>query len=228
MAAFFGWMFAALLVCALPAGKEGREAGEFRIFLMDKEIGLEKYSIVTGADSIVSTSTVDYHSPTDTRKKVHLETRLEMGADFRPRTYQLKADINGMPTAIQGSFPPNEAIFEFNSGGQPSKGGLLMGDTFTVLDSNVFHHFIFLTRRFDFASEAKAQKFEVAIPQETDSGSMTITALGKESISVRGRKVQANHLQADSGTLRVQLWVDEKNALVKIAVPQRNLVVEKN
>ncbi len=221
-------VLSAWLSYGMPAGKEAREAGEFRIFLAGSEIGSEKYSIVSAAESIVSTSTVDYHSPADSRKKVHMETRLEMTPAYLPRSYQLKSDVNGVAASIKGSFPPNEAQFEYVTQGVPRKAGLLTGDKFTILDTNVFHHFIFLVRLFDFSSQERVQKFEVAIPQETDSGAISIKEIGMETVSVRGKNREARHLQADSGTMKVQLWVDERRQLLKIAVPSRNLVIERS
>jgi len=54
--------------------------------------------------------------------------------------------------------------------GIPRRSGLLLGDKFLVLDTNVFHHFVFIARLFDFNSKDKSQSMQVVIPQEMDKG----------------------------------------------------------
>ncbi len=204
--------------------KVNREEGEFKILVGDKEIGGEKYTIVDTADSSSSSSVLEFRNPEQLHQKMHFESKLTMDGHYLPRSYELLSDIDGKKGSIIGTFPPNEALFEYSTGDAPRKTGLLTGNKYTILDTNIFHHFIFLARLYDFSGE-KTQKFEVVIPQEDDSGVLKITRLAKETITVKGKRIGAHQLQIDSGTLVIQIWVDDKHILHKIAVKDRGLEI---
>jgi len=221
---------AALLICvsarASQKQKEYRERGEFKIYASDKEIGSEKYAILSSGDTVTSNSTLDFRNPGDSHQKIQLETRLEMNARFVPRNYLLKSDVEGKKGEIRGEFSSNQAMFSFVAAdGSPRKSGMLVGNEFTVLDTNIFHHFIFLSRRFNYDSKDKSQRFEVIVPQEEDSGFVTISQVGRETLNVRGKKLETRHLRVDSGALQIHLWIDTQNFLDKISVPDRGIDV---
>jgi hypothetical protein len=208
--------------------KPGREEGEFRIRVGGEEIGGEKFIIVNAGESVSSTSVLDFRSPGD-KQRVQMESRLEMTARFVPTNYQLKSEVDGKKGMITGEFSPNQAIFQYTGpSGQPRKAGVLVGKEFTILDTNLFHHFVFLARLFDFDSKEQIQRFEVVIPQETDSGVLSIRQSGREQIQVHGKKIDARRLQVDSGALVMQMWVDNQHVLYRIAVPSKELEVVRN
>jgi hypothetical protein len=211
-----------------PEQKPGREEGQFRITVGGKEIGSEKYVITASDDSAGSSSIVEFQNPGEGRQKVRFETRLEMDSRYRPRNYELRSDVSGQKGTILGKFAPNQAIFEYQGAPAARKNGLLVGEQYTLLDTNVFHHFVFLARLFDFNSKEKIQRFEVVIPQESDSGVLKVSELNRERVSVRGKKIETHHLQADSGSLLVQLWIDEEHVLYKIAVKDKGIEVIRN
>lgn len=223
---------AAVLICAMALASEGqkqkdfRETGEFKIYVAGREIGTEKYVILSSGDTITSSSTLDFRNPGERHQKIQLETKLEMNSRFVPRNYLLKSDVDGKEGTIQGEFGPNQAMFSYVAAdGSPRKSGMLVGNEFTVLDTNIFHHFIFLSRRFNYGSKDKAQRFEVIIPQEQDSGFVMVSQLGKETLTVRGKKIETHHLQVDSGSLQIHLWIDNRHVLDKISVPDREIEV---
>jgi len=116
-------------------------------------------------------------------------------------------------------------MFEYNNGSTPTKKGLLVGNDYTILDTNIFHHFIFLVRLYNFDSKEKLQRFEVVIPQEADSGVLKISEANRETLSIGPKKVEARHLQVDSGALLIHLWVDRQLVLLKISVPSSGIEV---
>jgi hypothetical protein len=206
--------------------KDFRETGEFKIYAAGMEIGTEKYVILSSGDTITSSSTLDFRNPGERHQKIQLETKMEMNSRFVPRNYLLKSDIEGKKGTIQGEFSPNQAVFSYVApDGSPRKSGMLVGNEFTLLDTNIFHHFIFLSRLFNYDSKDKAQRFEVIIPQEEDSGFVMISRLGKETLTMRGKKMETHHLQVDSGSLQIHLWVDNQRVLDKISVPDRGIEV---
>jgi hypothetical protein len=205
--------------------KPERLEGEYTISVSGQEIGAEKYAVVISGDTASSVSTLEFRNPGGGPKKVRLESKMEMDANFIPRSYELKSDVDGQAGRIVGRFAPNQVIFEYTGGGRSDRSGLLLGKQFTVLDTNLFHHFIFLTRLFKYDSGSKPQSFDVVIPQEKDTGSLKIRELGRETILVRGKKVSTAHLLVDSGSLQIHLWVDDNHVPRKIAVPDRGIEV---
>ena len=226
------WVLFALIVAAAVSwaqalGKVDQqvEEGEFTILVSGREIGNEKFVVQRGPDSVASNSVVEFRSPTQPAQRIRLESRLEMDGNYLPRQYSLKSDVDGKSGIISGTFDPNQVMFNYSGTGTPFRRGLLVGKQYTLLDSNIYHHFIFLVRRFNFKSREKDQKFEVVIPQETDSGVLKISRLKEDELTHRGRKRAMRVLLADSGALLIQLWVDENLVLQKIAVPGRALEV---
>ena len=208
--------------------KAGREEGEFRIYAAGKETGSEKYVILLSEGAANSNSIVDFRNPGDRHQKVQLETKLEMDGNYLPKIYQLKSHVDGQRGTINGEFTPHQAMFEYIGSGEPKKGGLLLGDQYTLLDTNIFHHFIFLVRLFRYGGREKNQKFEVVIPQEQDNGVLKIFEVGRESVAVRGKKIDAHHLQVDSGSVVIHLWVDGQKILHRITVPSKQIEVLRN
>jgi hypothetical protein len=217
LALLIGW-------AVLPGYSAGRTEGQFEIQVQGKEVGSERFWIESGVDSISSGSTVEFRNPGPERQKVQLTTSLKMDAQYLPRAYELKSDVDGKKGGIRGSFSPNEAMFEY-VGATAYKRGVLVGSRYTVLDTNVFHHFIFLARLFALGDRSKPQKFEVVIPQEADTGFLSVSELAQEAVTVRGKKTFAKRLQVDSGALLISLWVDENNEVQKIAVPSKGIEV---
>jgi hypothetical protein len=205
--------------------KASRQEGEYRIMFSGREIGVEKYVLVTTADGVSSSSTLNLNNPGAGPKKLALETKLEADGQCVPRNYELKSDVDGEKGTIRGSFAPNQVIFDYTGKGASYRSGLLVGNRYTILDTNIFHHFIFLARIFKYDSGKTPQVFEVVIPQEKDTGTLRITPLNKESITVKGKKVNASHLLVDSGSLQIHLWVDGERIPRKIAVPDKKIEV---
>jgi len=205
---------------------KSREEGVYKIYSGGGEIGSEKYAIWTADGSAGSSSVLDFRNPANTRQKMHVETKLEMDARYVPTSYKLTSEIDGRKEAIRGSFEPQEAMFEYSSGTAQGKRGVLVGKEYTILDTNIFHHFIFLVRLYSASGRAQ-QQFEVVIPQESDSGILKLKEIDKEVLTVGNKKVHTNHLQADTGSLSIQLWADDSGILYKISVPDKGIEVSR-
>jgi hypothetical protein len=205
--------------------KSSKEEGQFDIYIADKKIGQEKYSIVRSADSITSESTTDFRNPKGQRERVKIETKLKMDNRYMPQTYEARTKIGDRNLNLKGVFSPNEAAFQYQTDGIPGKNAFLVGDRYAILDSNVFHHFIFVERLFDFSRGRNSQSIEVVIPQEMDDGNLKITDSGIEQVSLREDSKELHHLKVDSGPLLIDMWVDEEHALYKIALPAKQIEV---
>ncbi len=205
--------------------KAGRETGEFLVSARGMEIGREKYVLVFGRDSVQSTSVITFRNPQSAQQRIVLESRLTMTPEFTPVGYELRSDVDGKKGTIVGRFSPNQAVFEYTGEGDSTRRGLLVGERYTILDTNVFHHYIFLARLYMERGKGKAERFEVVVPQENESGFLEIADLGRETAQVRGKKVKLHRLRVDSGALQIELWVDDAGRLERISVPGRGIEV---
>jgi hypothetical protein len=216
---------AGVLQARVGTKKPAAEDGEFVIFFGAREIGSEKFAIQAAAESVTSSSVLEFRNPATPGQKVRMETKLEMNGDYVPRSYLLKTDVDGVRGSITGSFAPNQVMFDFEGKGTNRRSGLLLPSRYTMLDSNIYHHFIFLVRLFDFDSREKTQRFEVLVPQEDDSGVLKVSELRRAEMELRGKKREVRVLQAASDALQLQLWVDKDGVLQKISVPSKGLEV---
>ncbi len=212
----------------LPAPVQGsetapsREESQFKIYIAGKEVGKEKFAILASSEGVVSSSILEFKEPGEKSRKVKMETRLKADSLFSPQTYSLKTDIGGQKGAIAGTFSPGEAMFEIQGGG--GRRGILVGERCMILDSNIFHHFIFIVRAFDFGGK-KLQLYEAVVPQELDGGVLRVGDLGTDRIFIRGKGMDLNHLRVDSGRLIIDLWSDSRRILHKISIPAKRVEV---
>jgi len=229
----FVTMLAALPLFRIPAAqsagleqsKPGRMEGEYHVMVGGQEIGVEKYVLLSSEDAVSSTSTVQFRNPANTKQRVTLETKMDMDSRYQPRSYELKSEVDGKKGTIQSSFSPNQALFAYSGSGSATRSGLLVGERYTILDTNVFHHFIFLSRLFDYGNGEKTQQFEVVIPQEKETGFVKITAVGKEDILLKDKMISTTHLKMETGLVTIQVWVDDDRIPRKIALPEKGIVV---
>jgi len=215
-----------LAAAGAAADKKARsEEGEFKISFAGREIGSERFTIATSDDAVQSTSVVSFRNPQNPQQKITLETRLGMSGRFVPTSYELKSEAGGKTGTVVGRFSPNQVIFEYSGTGDSVRRGLLVGDEYTVLDTNVFHHFTFLVRLFEGKGKETGGRFEVVIPQENDSGFLRMKELEKETIVAGGKKIRCRRFQVDSDAVSIELWADDQQRLQKIAVPDRKIEV---
>jgi|WetSurSiteA1Bulk_404760.scaffolds.fasta_scaffold18040_2 hypothetical protein len=227
-----GFCAVLLLLSSISHGAEQktfREEAQFEISVAGREIGQEKFSIQGTGDSVRSHSTMSFQNPANSRQNVKIETELMMDDRFVPRSYQLQTDVAGQKGIMNGTFDSGQASFEIRTAaGRPSKTGLLVGEHYIVLDTNVFHHFVFIARLFDFNSKEKSQSLEVVIPQELQNGLLKISEIAIEKVAIRGKRRELHHLKADSGQVQIDLWVDDQHILYKIAMPVKGIEVVRN
>ena len=214
------------LVPAAPQEKgRTQEEGVFQIFFEGKEIGSEKYRLVVEQAAAVSSSVLDFRNPANTRQRIQLESKLEMDGRFRPRSYHLKSQVDGKKGSIVGSFPPKTVMFEYGRNGVTKKSGVVVGNDYTILDTNIFHHFTFLARLYSFDSRVSPQRFEVVIPQEGDGGFLKISEVKKETLMFKGKNIETRLLQVESGAVTIHVWIDERRTVHRIAVPSSKIEV---
>jgi len=221
-----------LLLVNLAYGMEknaSREEGQFSIYVSGREVGREKFSIQSSGDSSSSSSSMSFRDPANKRREFKIDTELSMDDKLVPLSYQLRTEADGKKGVVKAVFVPGQqAKYEYDAGGGPRETVLLVGERYSILDTNVFHHFIFVARLFDFDSKEDRQSMQVVIPQELMNGVLKISNVGLEKISVRGKERELHHLRADSGSVKIDLWTDDHCIVYKIAFPFKGIEVIRN
>jgi hypothetical protein len=218
--------FLSPLLCAQEnENAASREQAQFNIYVAGKEAGKEKFTILTSSKSVKSSSILEFQEPGKSGSTMKIETQMTADSQFLPQSYQVRIDLNGKKEVLIGTFDQGQAMFETRGSGEPRKSGVLMGERCTILDSNVFHHFIFIARAFKLDSKKQSQSFDVIVPQEPDNGILKVDDLGIEKTSLRGKEKSLHHLQANSGQLIIDLWIDNQRILHKMTIPAKKVEI---
>jgi len=85
-----------------------------------------------------------------------------------------------------------------------------------VLDTNFFHHYTFLVRRYDFLTGGR-QHVNILIPQEATPGMISLEYAGADQ-SLR-------KLVARTDELEIEIWADEAGRVMKLNVPAAKVEV---
>lgn len=202
---------------AVPAAAQGGDQGTFKVFVEDREVGTEEFTIVqtgTGASAeLLATGRVRVGLPDGT---LELDSRLRargIGAD--PVDYQVSvggsAPSRTIGTVSSGRFsakivtPTGEQLREYVA----SNGAV-------VLDEGVAHHYYFLAQR------THQGRVPVIVPRENRQVIATVTSRGEESVRVNGTSATLFHLVVQpQGGDEHHVWVDALNRVVRVEVPAR-------
>jgi len=92
-----------------------------------------------------------------------------------------------------------------------------------ILDDDVFHQYYFVARH------AGRPTFAVVVPRRNVQLSMRMANRGAETVTVGGRAVSATHLVlTEPGGAARDLWADAEGRILKVAVPGRGIVAERD
>ena len=209
---FRGLLFYALLPCALVAQAPAQtdsfiDHGTLKIMIGAQVLGTERFDIETAGDGY--------------RMKGDLKLKMPNGADATessvmnlnrdfivtsytrlqksPKKASIQVDIVAGQAKAYYITPEGNKDFEY-----------MLEPSLVILDTNFFHHFALLVRRYDF-KKGGAQHIQVLIPQEAQPGMMLVENAGKDE--------GYDKLVAKTDTVEIQIWCDSGRKLVKMAVP---------
>lgn len=204
-------------LAAAPVAAQGNDAGTFRVFVEDREVGTEEFSIAqTGSGAsgeLLATSRVRLGLPEGT---LELDTRLRargIGAD--PVDYQVSvggsAPSRTIGTVGGGRFsakivtPSGEQLREYVA----SNGAV-------VLDQGVAHHYYFLALR------THQGRVPVIVPRDNRQVIATVVDRGEESVRIAGTTAMLFHLVVTpQGGDEHHVWVDALNRVLRVEIPAR-------
>lgn len=190
------------------------EKGKFRILVGGQLAAKEEFEIAPNGDDWVARGSTEVAGP---QGATRVNATLKFRADGTPVRYEWTTQAAKKASAtveFQGTTATIELRLE---GARPFTQQL----TFTsprvvVLDNNLYHQYALLARMYDWDKKG-AQTFPVLIPQEMTPGSVTVEALGTQSVG--GAKLE--ELRVRSEDLEIDLYLDGRR-LVRIVAPASN------
>jgi hypothetical protein len=220
----------ALMVCllaglawggALPLAAQSQQ-GKLQIFQDGKLIGSEQYEINTTATEIEAQGETELKVGD---QQVSQSCTLLLNADLSPRRYEwklkepresrLRVEFQGPQahiTFLRSDGKEEEQIYNFENG------------RVAVLDVNVFHHFLLLTRLYDF-ERGGTQSIPVFIPQAVQPGVVTVELQGVDRMTLDGKEEPVRRLSIATEDNSLLLWVSESGRFVRLEVPQAKVEV---
>jgi hypothetical protein len=208
-----------------PLLYSGSESGTFRIFFSGEEIGLEKFQIVEEPRGVKATAEIRLTVERDQGKVTFLVTpAFQFSRFFEPFDYQVTQDAGPNKTKAHVSFKAGTAEATYDSGKETDTRQIALRKDVTILDDNVFHHYIILAKRYDY-NKGGVQEFSAFVPQQFLAGGVSVSDKGMETVQAGGKDLKLQHLLVNTGELQISLWLNETHKLLKLAVPKSNVEV---
>lgn len=214
------------LAASLASAAENlKDRGQFILKLGGDQIGTETFEIATKGDTVEASAKIELRVQQE-GKAVEFKTspHLVLTPDLEPLSYewsqkgaqssQLEVDLrSSRATAKYRTVSGEEDVREFE-----------FAKNLVILDNNVIHHYQIIVLRFRRAGGGK-QTFPAFIPQEALPGSLTVEDAGPDRVDVGGHEQLLQHLVVTTDNARIDLWVDDRDRLQKIAIPAGQLEV---
>ncbi|MFN8008957.1 MAG: hypothetical protein U0V70_18405 [Terriglobia bacterium] len=206
----------------------GDESGSFRILFGGEPIGQEKFQISETSSGIQATAEVRLSIERERGKErvvFLLRPILSCTKNFEPTAYQVTQEDGVQKRSVRVVFKPggkSERIYD--AGSEHDSREIELKRDVLILDDNAFHHYILLSRRFDYV-KGGVQEFTAFVPQQFLAGAVSISDKGKDTIKVGDRTMVLQQLLVDTGELQISLWLDDRHSLKRLIVPKSNVEV---
>ncbi|OFV87714.1 MAG: hypothetical protein A3D93_01345 [Acidobacteria bacterium RIFCSPHIGHO2_12_FULL_67_30] len=203
------------------AAPEPRE-GQLRILADGQLIGRERYQITRTATEIQANGEVDLEIE---GQKVRQTSRLLLGADLAPRSYEWKTETP--KTAwVRIEFAGAVATVRYLPPDAKEDQQVFTFDTprVALLDNNFFHQYLLLAELYDYQAGG-AQTVKVFVPQAVQPGEVRLELRGVETLEVEGQPQPVRQLAITTEDNEVLLWVTESGRFVRLRAPQMNVEV---
>jgi len=210
---------------AAPLLYSGNESGTFRIYFGGAEIGQEKFQIIESGSSVKASAETRLTIERE-KEKVSFLIRpvLEFSRFFEPVSYEIGQESGPNKTKARITFKGAKSDAIYESGKETDARQIDLQKDVLVLDDNVFHQYIILAKRYDFA-KGGIQEFSAFVPQQFIAGGVSISDKGIEAVQVLNQNLKLQHLLVDTGELQISLWLDDRHNLRKLAVPKSGVEV---
>ena len=210
---------------AAPLLYSGSESGTFRIYFSGAVIGQEKFQITESGSSVKASAETRLTIERDKEKvSFFIRSVLEFNRFFEPVSYEIGQESGPNKTKARVTFrgAMSDAVYE--GGKETDARQIDLKKDVLVLDDNVFHQYIILAKRYDFA-KGGIQEFSAFVPQQFIAGGVSVSDKGMEAVQVLSQNLKLQHLLVDTGELQISLWLDDRHSVRKLAVPKSGVEV---
>ena len=232
-----------------PITYSGHELGHFKVLLAGKEVGYEDFEISGLSENFKASGNIEltvspkppdeYPNDLDTdlddedfpaplpripqppgpSVTFRMRALLRFNEFFEPTFYEIIQDSGPDRIRAKVEFLPDRSQVTFYSNDGIDQRRIELQKDVTVLDDNVFHHYLILAKRYDF-TEGGIQEFSAFIPQQFLAEEIRVVDLGEEEIQIENQSYTLRCLMVDTGELQVKLWLDKTYKLKKVAIPE--------
>ena len=232
-----------------PITYAGRELGRFRIFFAGKEIGHEDFEISGSAKHLKAISrtqlTISREDPAEPPEYLDEEDLEELPPPdrppaepvtfriqstyrftdlFEPEAYEVMQDAGPNRMRAKVEFLPDRSRVSFYSDEGTDQRRIELKKDVTILDDNVFLHYLILSKRYDLC-RGGIQEFPAFVPQQFLTGGVSVSEVGKEEVEIEDQPYWLRRFLVDTGEMKVNFWLDSDLRLKKLAIPDSEVEV---
>jgi hypothetical protein len=182
------------------------ETGKFTISVGGNRIGTEEFSVTprTGGYLIEGHTVI-----TAPNQKADLKSRMELNEALKVTAYEFQSGIGSIHLKVNS--PLSE--LEYVTDGEKHSDDIRFPADGAIVDSNFFHHYAVLLYRV--AAMKGTVTVATFVPQDLHLASLTI------------KNPSPNTYEIDSGSIKVIATTDKDGRLVRLAVPDAKVLVER-
>lgn len=213
--------------------KEAVDSGSFSVYLDNKRIATEKFTIEQQAGEGILTAAI---SLDDGTTRAEQTSEMRVGADGNLRLYHWRYTL---PTQEESTVEPkDELLLEHVTTGDGKKRDVpyILPLSTVILDDNFFSHRELLIWRYlavgcirkDAQLHCGPSHFGTLVPHQHSASAATVELLGPDTITVKGAQRQLNKVKVDADGVQWLIWLDDpenRYKVIKMAIPSSNIEV---
>jgi hypothetical protein len=176
------------------------ENGQFNILQDGRKIGTEQYSITKAQEGYKVEGRTMIGD-------LNISSKMDLDDKLVPTFYEYSNNPGTIRVKITNPLGELETI----TNGETSAIDFRFPERGVILDTNFFHHFLILLYR----AQMGERMFSVFIPQTMAVGSVSVQTTGSRTFNL------------DTGDVKLEATTDGDGRLMRLAVPDAKLVIER-
>jgi hypothetical protein len=135
-----------------------------------------------------------------------------------PVSYEARLSQEGKSVRIEGRGRPGRfSVLSTTTGGESAREYVLENGAL-LMEDEVFLHFFFVPLA------AASARVTVIVPRSAQQDAFTLSSVGPETVDIAGTKVRGKRFSLSSDGVRRDVWVDGLGRLLKVSIPEKELV----
>ena len=135
-----------------------------------------------------------------------------------PVSYEARLAFGGKNLRIEGRGRPGRfSVLSSTAGGESAREYVLENGAL-LMEEEVFLHFFFVPLA------SGSSSVSVIVPRSAQQSAFTVASRGQESVEIAGVKVAGRRFTISSDGVNRDVWVDAVGRLLKVSIPERELV----